>query len=1192
MRHQIRANGFHEWFTHLVSVVFVLITMLVLALSVSPLWASVTGSISGTVSDPTGAVVPNASVVVLNTETGIKETTHTNAAGFYAFPILPVGHYDITVQAQGFKEYRQTGLVLDVNTALRVDASLQVGAVTQEVSVSATAVHVETNSTQMGEVIGTTRMELVPLNGRSYTDLLALQPGVVPVGSGDYRGYAPSGSLNSGNLSVSGQREAANGFLVNGGNVEEGTYNSAAIIPNLDSIAEFRIITNDADAEYGNYSGGLVNAITKSGTNQWHGDVFDFLRNSDMDSRNFFSPSRGTLHQNEFGGTIGGPIIRDKLFFFSDYQGQRLVTGVDSGLTPVPSATDHTGNLADVASNLTGTVSGGYWANLLSQRLGYPVSAGEPYYTSGCTSSANCVFPNATIPTSAFSPVAANLLKYIPYPNSGPDYTTSAFDNTLRDDKGSYRIDANTRLGLLSGYYFMDDYTYNNPYSNGGIPGFSSTNNGRAQNINFGATKSFGPTSVNEFRLNYTRDVVFTSTPVGGVGPSLSSLGFTVGAGTGDQYNGGIVDDASLTGIPIMELNNFTIGMSFSAFQLWDNSYQVLDNFSHVKGTHTLKFGGGAHMDGSISNSGGSECSVGIFGFYGAETGVDFADYLLGAPGVYENCQAPTLHFRQYYYSLYGQDSWRARANLTVNYGLNWAVRSPWYEIFGENESLVYGEQSVVFPGAPTGWVLPGDPGIPRTISPVRHHDLSPRIGLAYSPSIQGGFLGKLIGGPGKTSIRASFGVFFTADTNAMNLTIQGDSPYGFYYASPVPPLLETPFIDRQTGKNEGVKFPVTFPPRNVSASHPDKDFNWAQFTPIVGAPVIDSRNSVPYAEHWSFSLQRQLSANTLASLSYVGTGGHRLLAAVEVNPSNAALCLSLSQPSEVMPGTATCGPVAEDGTFYPITGGVIHGTRYPFGSNFGTEGLFTTKANSIYNALEASLRHTSGRMEFLAGYTYSKSLDNSSSYGNNGSPTGGDMINFLNPEISRALSSYDMTHNFVASYSYQVPFEKLWHPNRLTNGWIISGITHFSTGLPVTLQEYDDNSLLGTLHAGGVGILDVPNRLPGPLNITDPRLANPTTNTDPYFNTSLFSKEALGQLGDANRRFFHGPGLNNWDMALVKDLRITESKKLEFRGEFFNIFNHAQFGLPTGKIVNSSFGYVTSARDPRIGQVAMKFIF
>ena len=282
------------------------------------------------------------------------------------------------------KHIARTDLVIDANTALRVDATLELGAVTQEVSVSATSVHVETNSTQMGEVIGTNKMELVPLNGRSYTDLLALQPGVIPVSSGEYSGTQVSGGLNPGNLSVSGQREDANGFMVNGGNVQEDVQMGTAIIPNLDSIAEFRILTNNADAEYGNFAGGMVNAITKSGTNQFHGDVFEFLRNSDLDARNFFSPTRGTLHQNQFGGTVGGPILHDKVFFFSDYQGSRVVNGVDSGLIPVPTAAERQGNfgaprfkpLTNGISTPT-TVTGAGWANTLPRNWDTPWRQGR-----------------------------------------------------------------------------------------------------------------------------------------------------------------------------------------------------------------------------------------------------------------------------------------------------------------------------------------------------------------------------------------------------------------------------------------------------------------------------------------------------------------------------------------------------------------------------------------------------------------------------------------------------------------------------------------------------------------------------------------------------------------------------------------------------------------------------------------------
>ena len=285
--------------------------------------------------------------------------------------------------------------MVDVNSALLVDAVLELGERSETVTVNESAVQAETASTQLGDVITAANVAALPLNGRSYTDLLALQPGVVPVttitsltvqGLGQSV-FSPSGDLNPGTLSINGQRESANGFMVNGADAEETGSMAAAIVPNLDSIAEFRILSDNFDAEYGKYTGGQINVITKSGTNQFHGDAFEFLRNTDLDARNYFSPTRGTFIQNQFGGTAGGPIVRNKVFFFSDYQGTRQIQGTDTGLIPVPSLQDRTGNLSDQASSLTGTVSGPYWANLLSQKLGYPVSAGEPYYTPGCTSS-------------------------------------------------------------------------------------------------------------------------------------------------------------------------------------------------------------------------------------------------------------------------------------------------------------------------------------------------------------------------------------------------------------------------------------------------------------------------------------------------------------------------------------------------------------------------------------------------------------------------------------------------------------------------------------------------------------------------------------------------------------------------------------------------------------------------------------
>src|SRR5215469_9077963 len=316
---------------------FLLTATLTCLLTAQLAWSSVTGSISGTVKDTSGGVVPSAAVTALNTGTGVSQSVQTDALGFYVFPVLPVGAYEITIRHTGFKDYRQTALTLDATVALRVDATLQIGAAAQEITVLSSTVHVDTSSTQMGEIIGGTKMTTLPLNGRAYTDLLALQPGVVAINAGTYNSQQVSGGLNSGNLSVSGQRESGNGFVLNGGNVQEATAMGTSIIPNLDSIAEFRIITNNGDAEYGNYAGAQVQVVTKSGTNQLHGTGFEFLRNSALDSRNFFSADRGILRQNQFGGAVGGPIRHDKVFFFGDYQGTRRTLGVDSGLVLVPS---------------------------------------------------------------------------------------------------------------------------------------------------------------------------------------------------------------------------------------------------------------------------------------------------------------------------------------------------------------------------------------------------------------------------------------------------------------------------------------------------------------------------------------------------------------------------------------------------------------------------------------------------------------------------------------------------------------------------------------------------------------------------------------------------------------------------------------------------------------------------------------
>jgi hypothetical protein len=1195
-----------------------------------PAFAGVTASISGTVTDTSGAAIVGATVTATNVDTGIVSTQQTNGQGYYSFQALPLGKYTVEVKQPGFKEYRRTDLVLEVDAALVVDAALQVGQATEVVAVSSSALHVETTNTQMGEVIEGKTMTDVPLVTRSYTDLLALQPGVIPVASGMSGAYggsfvsagfsAPlvSGGLNSGAVSVNGMREAANGFILNGILVQETGFSGAGAIPNLDSIEEFRILTNNFDAEYGNYSGGQINVITKSGTNDWHGNVFEFLRNTNLDAANYFDKGhRGSYHQNQFGGTFGGPIIHDKLFFFADYQGNRLVQAVPQVINGAPTAAMEGGDLSSIASNIVGTVNGQAWADQLTQQLGYNVKPGEAYYSSTCTTNnstlANsCVLPNAQLPTTGYSPIASKLLPYL-IPSNGvgangiPTYSTSGGKINLVDNKFSGRLDANTGFGLLSGYYYFDRYNRIDPYwsSNAPLyPGFGVNGNGKTHTIALGDTKTFG-TSVNEFRLGYYRLNAKFNRPQGGTGITLASLGFASGA---NKAPGIYIGTPSVQGVPEIDFNNFVIGVPSRPNQLVENIYQVLDNFSRVVGTHSFRFGGQYHynqLEENLSNVANGNYFFGSnFSGQASETGSDFVDFLLGAPSQFVQGQSYPSYGRNFYFGLYAQDSWRVKSNLTFNYGLRYDVSAPWHEKFNQIQTMILGEQSVVFPGSPLGWVFPGDPHVPSSLAPTTWNNFAPRFGLAYSFGGHEGILGKVLGKPGSTSIRAGWGMFNTSFEGATDFNEIGDAPFG-NYTGQNQPTFAAPFTNRAAGTSIQNLFPVAPPPKNFSAKNPATGFPYGNLTDFYNAfgtigssPAFNNKNKLPYAENYELSIQRQITGADLLSISYVGTQGHRLLASLSANPGIPSLCLSLL--------AAGCGPGGEN-NIYTLGAVTTAGTRGPFSAPyrntpvngsyivpFGNDSYFITAGKSSYNSLQLSWKHSSSRSQFLIGYTYSKSLDNSSGYG--------EQINVYNPGYSRGLSAFDSTHNFVASYAYNLPLDKLGGPKKLTNGWQISGITRFSTGLPVTIVETDDRSLQGTGFGGPIVLpADTPNLI-APVVITDPRKTG-----GQYFSISSFGPDVLGQQGNANRRFFHGPGINNWDFALLKNTQLNERLNLQFRAELFNIFNHAQFLTPSGLISftctnitvtssctqnTGSFGQVSNAHDPRIGQLSLKLNF
>jgi len=1158
--------------------------------------AATGGSISGTVADQSGAVVPGASVTLVNLDLTTSYRATTDAQGFYSLPNLPVGRYELTIEAAGFKTHKKTGLVVDADAAVRVDTSLEVGNKTETITVSASAAQtqaqVDTVATHLGEVVQEAQITSLPLNGRSYTDLLAIQPGVSPVTtltptsvimSGVTGTINPSGDLNPGDVSINGQRESANGFMVNGTDVQEHMNGGTSVIPNLDSIQEFRVLTTNFDPEYGNYNGGMINVVTKSGSDAYHGNLFEFLRNTSLDAKNYFADTRGVFRQNQFGGTIGGPIKKQKLFFFADYQGTHTAQGVTSPVTSVPSLADRTGDLSDMERSLTGSVSGPALASLLSHELGYAVTQGEPYFTPGCTS-ATCVLPAGQIPMSAWSAPATNLLQYIPKPNQpGNLFSTAAFDETVRDDKLAGRVDANEGFGQLSFYYFLDNYILDNPYpgAQGGasVPGFDALTIGQAQLFTLGYTRVLGAKTVSEFHAGLIRNANDIGKPHGGLGVSLTSQGFETGAGTpgitvqASQYEGveNIVFPSFIMGVPITNVNQ------------WNDTLYLSDSISKVLGAHTLKFGGQFHVD--RVNEHPNATFNGTFNILGTETGSAFADFLLGVPSNFTQSTGKPFYLRNRYAGAFLEDSWRVRSDLTLNLGLRWDLIMPWGEKNNNIQTVVPGEQSVLYPNAVPGLVVPGDPGIPSTLSPSKYHNFAPRIGLAYSPRVNHGILGSIFGGPAKSSIRASYGIFYTAFPGLSAAIMYSVPPFGYNYLSPAPPLFATPFINAGDGVDNLNPYPITFPPNNVSAKNPYTAFDWAAVTPVSADPYFYYRNDVPYTEDYMLSIQRQITPSILLTMSYVGNEGHHILALLPTNVGDPALCLSLSQPSEVAPGSSTCGPYGEDAVYTSASGHTYQGTRGGLGSNFGSTTAQRTIGNSNYNALQTNLRYASKRTTFLFAYTYAKSIDQASNIG--------EQLNPFDPRLSRAISSWDMRHNFVASYTYDLPFERLFgHANQLTQGWSISGTTRFATGFPVTLYDDSDNSLLGTLGNGvNNNLLDTPEFTSGSLEInTNPR------NGKPEFNTSLFKPEALGKLGNAPRRFFYGPGINNFDIQLTKNLRLAESKSLDLRVEAFNTFNHAQFygpGAVDGEVNDTAtFGTVVSAVDPRLIQLAAKFSF
>ncbi len=1156
---------------------------LIVLLSTVQLWADVTGSIQGYIRDRSGAVIPNASVTAIQAATGYTRTVTSDSSGRYSFLALPPGSYRLTTTVPNFEHGVIENVELNVNDALNFDFTLQVGNVSEFVSVDASAMQVQTTSSALGTTIQTNQILAMPLNGRSFLDLLTLQAGVSPANTNSqFSDRSPASGLysSSGNVSTDGQPEYANAFLVNGAEANETKNMGAGLIPNADSIAEFRLLTNSFSAEYGKFSGAVMNTVTKSGSNSFHGTLFEFYRNQGLDAYNYFDTTKAELKRNQFGGVLGGPIWKDKIFFFTDYQGTRQVAGASTGVLQVMSNDERNGIFPD--TSLSDVVQGTAWAQTLMSRSpgGGTIIPGVTTYSQLGTA-ATTTDPNtgATVPgrniSAYIDPVTKLTLSQIPLANVGvSNYSNASAIETIIDTNMSQRIDfVNHMTGDWAFYYHYDDATAIDPIQDQqyfGIPsiGYPVKVPSRNQLFSMSQTKTIGPTSVNVFRLQFFRTAVRTAQPDTPGISSYSQYGFNTDPATGGLINTGTPGYPS--SLPALFFNTFAVGNNWLNLYQPDTTYGIGDTFSKTTGNHSISFGGDLRY---YRLNARNECGPnGYFQFTGSQVGADVSDYYFGTPDSFVQCSVQYLDNRSHYIGLFGQDSWKVRPNFTLNYGLRWDVARPWSDVYGRLTTPVPGEQSVKFPDSPTGNVVPGDPGVPSTISPTRYNNFAPRLGIAYAPS--GG-----IWGENKTSIRAAYGIYFLGQADQPNFGILGDAPWGLYWASPQPTEFASPYVTRATGVSQGQHFPFTYP----TGPGPFPNFKFGSLLPLY-VPGYYYKNQTQMAEHYNLSIQRQLDKATVLTIGYVGTEGHHILRGQNQLWGSASLCQSL-------PG---CGPYGEGGVYQQPNGQLVYGTLVgsidnqtisPHYTNsnggpvvaFASANWLIDSGNSNYNSLQASVERRARDITFLVSYTYAKSLDNVSAE-----------LDPRNFPHAYGPSTFDMRQNLVMSYNWNIPFDRWFTSRRITQGWHITGISRFYTGVPISLSSGGDYALTN------IG-LDYPNQV-API-----QKENPHDPAHLYFNPASFASnlscgyEVCGVTGSAKQYSFNGPGAVNTDAGVEKDTKINERISLNFRIEMFNIFNHPNF-LSSSVVGNANntgqFGQATNTAPGRIGQISGKLIF
>jgi Carboxypeptidase regulatory-like domain len=1230
------------------------------------------GRIRGTVTDPSGGAVSGAKLQLTNEANGTQRDTESGANGEYIFLEVPVGTYQIEVTQKGFKKYLRKGLVVNLNEVVGLDIPLQLGGSTEIVEVTGAPPLVDTTSTQLGAVVNERAVSQLPLAQRDAYQLLQLQPGVQSQVGLD----TVYGSDRAGVVSVNGGRGRDNNFTVNGGDGNDQFAGLPAIQPSPDAIAEFRVLTNTFDAEYGRNSGAVVNVVTKSGTNDIHGSTYEFFRNDALNAKGFFDTSKLPYLQNQFGATLGAPIRKDKTFFFVTYEGDRIRRGTSGDTVTVPTGAERLGDFsADPA--FAGTLAN---ANILNNRPGCLTALGLSAPIANGTAYAN-IFTNNQIPTACMDQTALDLMnQYVPQANIGDSLFQGVPLGHERSNQFTVKIDHElTKNQRLTGYYYLTDHYLAKPFArfqSGGanLPGFGDLTDERVQQINISHTWTIGSTAVNEARFTLFREGQGTflhpqhtalvqdsckTVPAANcfADPNNPNLGIHPGLG------------ATREGVPFINISGgFNIGNNFEGeLPQVGNTFQWSDNFSKTIRKHDLKFGGDTRyqkfdqtlyfdVSGQYFYFGGGPndpCLGTIDPASGVCSSVNlFPNYLLGLPDEYGQGSAQQERVRTKALYLYAQDSYKIRSNVTLNYGLRWELTTPQADAGQKVQTFRPGQPTTIYPcqlsatsqatlgypdancnpgGSaqavfPLGLVVPGDKGIPNGLSNTYYKSFAPRIGVAWSPAARDGFLGKLFGGAGKTSIRAGYGIFYNPVEQLVLEQFSAEPPFGgstFVFNT----QFNTPFL----GQDGQTTFPNPFngilnPPRG-------KPVDWSVFRPILLFGQAAKNPRTQYAEQYNLTIQREVAKDLVLTMAYVGRQGHRLLASQDLNPGNPQTCLDLINiigqcgpfladspysfllPTGVTfhlpyaPPTAPGGPnipcpIANAPAACTITGAAtgggtqitLVGTR-PYSSPFcdplsgngcPSDGvpvisdIFTqnTISNSAYNGFQASLeKRFSHGLQFEAAYTYGKSIDNASTFES--------LVDPVNPGRNRSLSLFDARNRFVFSYYWEFPVPKFeGFKGKALDGWAMSGITTFQSGFPIRITEQDDIELQSSFDF----------ETPGQPNVAAPfQKLDPRGPGNLGFNPSAFTENTVapGTIGNAPRTVCCGPGINNWEIAFLKITPLNERFKLEFRGELFNAFNHAQFFQPDGNFTDGSdFGRVKRARDPRLIQFALKLSF